>query len=162
VKIITGRQAEKSAFVMPTDDELAKLHATVARRYPQLASSAPGFKAAFTAIGFLGRYDRPETKHYPAWWIDHLESWCRAEDIPGDISLAAFVGAVLSHGDIPYAPLDRFPFDLSFGLAIGGAGRRATDAWRKVLVTGQLLPPTAPLRSVSENYPVPPVEVRAG
>jgi len=73
------------AFRTPTGDELRQLLAIVSRAYPQLGpgryeasgerqieENFSAFRAAFYAVGQLGRRDTPETKdaHGAMWWLD--------------------------------------------------------------------------------------------
>jgi hypothetical protein len=154
MRIITGADADLAdAFVMPTDGELDQLYRIVSDRHPNLALPVDAsdekvterrisFRNAFLALGSLGRLAEPERKnaHAMSWWVDICREWLECARIERDIDAASFTLAVAAHGDIPHTPLDRWPYDLSFGLQYGGAGRRAVDSWRKVLTNGKILP----------------------
>ena len=163
MRIITGRAAEHWRFQMPTDEQLRQLDEIVARAYPKLGlprdaigeeieQRAHTFKNAFLAVGYLGRRDAPETKnaHALSWWLGYIKDWLAESDVCGDVTQAAFVAACVAHGDVPFFPLDRYPYDISLGLMIGYAGRRATDAWRKVLESGQPPAPVKPYKMILE------------
>ena len=163
MKIITGRAAERWRFQMPTDEQLRQLDAIVVRAYPKLGlppdaigeeveQRARAFRNAFLAIGYLGRRDEPETKnaHSLAWWLGHIKDWLNESELPADLTQSSFVAACVAHGDVPFFPLDRYPYDTSLGLMIGYAGRRATDAWRKVLTSGQPPAPVKPVKMILE------------
>jgi hypothetical protein len=140
------------AFQMASDNELKQLQRIVLAKHPQLRPE-PGcedvyhaaFKRSFWALGQLGRREEPETKnaHSVMWWLEHCRELLDAANNYGDIELRPWVAALAAHGDVPYSRLDRFPYDLAFGLHYGGAGRAASDAWRHVIASGQLLAPTA-------------------
>ena len=49
------------------------------------------------------------------------------------MAVQPIVAAIVACRDISYAPLDRFPFDLGFGLVAYGGGRPSTDRWREVV-----------------------------
>ena len=176
-RIITGREAEgSSAFVMPSAAEMEKLYAIVIGKFPQLGPHVPrnkrwvedeklehfeAFVRAFRALGDFGRSDALDTQRAAVWWVDQASAQLRAEGLAGGISLTSFVAALLSHGDILHAPLATFPYNLAFGLRLGGVGRAAAgDAWKRVLATGATLAPTdvAPAR----RMPVPQPSVTFG
>ena len=164
MRIITGVQASTWRFKMPSDEQLRQLDDIVVRVYPKLGLArdaigeeielrARAFKNSFLAVAYLGRRDAPETKnaHSLAWWLGYVRDWLAESDVlNGDITQPAFVAAIVAHGDVPFFPLTRYPFDVSLGLMIGYAGRRATDAWRAVLESGQPPAPVKPYRSIVE------------
>ena len=136
-------------FVMPTTDELQRLHASVIARYPRLAPRSQhidedfdGFRRAFLRIGHLGR-DKLNDKYALLSWVDNAAIWLRDHHIiPTMLTPRDFMCAVLAHGDVEHAPLARYPFDCSaFGLRRDRTGRRATDGWKALLTTGHLREP---------------------
>jgi len=142
------------SFIMPSSDELRRLHEIVIARYSQLATRAQqpneafdGFCRAFRRMGHLGR-DKLNDKYALISWVDDATFWLRDHQIyPRTLTVRDFVCAVLAHGDVDYVPLDRFPFDCSaFGLRRDSSGRPATDAWRAVLKTRHLREPVPPPR----------------
>jgi hypothetical protein len=168
-RIITGREAEgSSAFVMPSAAEMEKLYAIVIGKFPQLGPHVPrnkrwvedeqrehfeAFVRAFRALGDFGRSDALDTQHAAVWWVDQADAQLRAEGRPGGMSLSAFVAALVSHGDIAFAPIDRFPYDLAFGLRHGGVGHRANAAWKRVLSTGATPTDVVPARRMPTPQP---------
>jgi hypothetical protein len=146
---ITHLPDRNPAFVMPSGDELQRLHAIVIARYPQLATQVQrtdealdGFRRAFLRIGHLGR-DKLNDQHALVSWIDDAALWLRDNQVyPNMVTVRDFVCAVLAHGDVDYIPLDRFPLDCSaFGLRRDSTGRPATDGWRALLATRRLRDP---------------------
>jgi hypothetical protein len=136
---------------VPTAKEFDQLSAIVLGRYPQFAPRADRegfdaqFRVAFQRLLHVGRRDdKLDEAHGLDFWTDDCRFWQQQHQV----ALGVFVGgtaltaAVVACGDILYAPLDRFPFDLGFGLVAYGGGRPTTDRWREVLVTGHLLEPT--------------------
>jgi hypothetical protein len=153
---ITHLPDRNASFVMPSGDELRRLHEIVVARYPQLASNLQqpgeafdGFCRAFLRVGHLGR-DKLNDKLALVTWIDDAALWLRDNQVyPNRVTVRDFVCAVLAHGDVDFVPLDRFPFDCSaFGLRRDSTGRPATDAWRAVLATRRLRDPVPPPRSI--------------
>jgi hypothetical protein len=125
----------------------------VLSRHPQLGPRAPSnsrwqdaeheehftaFVKAFRALGDFGRAEKPDFKHAAIFWVDRIEERLHADGISGGISLPPVTAAIVAHGDIPFAPLDRHPHDVSFGLRDGDVGTPASDGWRKILTTGKV------------------------
>jgi hypothetical protein len=165
VRVTTIPFARK--FTMPSDEELQRLFQMVIAAYPQLdtrwgheAEVFRSFKHAFLAINHLGRSDAPESKHAHSlpWWCGLVQENLASAGIDADIRIPTFATAVLASADIAHTISARFPHDTAYGLCYGGVGRPATDAWKRVLESGQLLPPVAP--PASKNFPPPPVEIR--
>ena len=69
----------------------------------------------------------------------------------GRVTLLPFVAAIVASG-IAFAPLTRLPFDLAFGLSVGGANF-PSDAWKATLTNGA--PKPTPLRNA------PPLTTRS-
>jgi hypothetical protein len=150
------------SFIMPSGDELRRLHEIVIARYPQLASRSQqteeafdGFCRAFRRIGHLGR-DKLTDKYALISWVDDATFWLRDHQIyPSTLTVRDFVCAVLAHGDVDFVPLDRFPFDCSaFGLRRDCTGRQAIDGWRAVLKSGHLREPVPLPRPTARRSPV--------
>jgi hypothetical protein len=153
---ITPMPDQNPSFVMPSGEELGRLHEIVIARYPQFTTHVQppgeafdGFRCAFPRIGHLGR-DKLNDKLALVTWIDDAALWLSDNQVyPNRVTVRDFVCAVLAHGDVDYIPLDRFPFDCSaFGLRRDSTGRPATDAWRAVLTTKRLRDPVPPPRSI--------------
>ncbi len=169
MQIIYGVAAEaKSTFVMADDGELRRLREMVVTSYPQFGSRVPttsethlAFRNAFVALGHIGRTSEIVTRDARSigWWAGHCEEFLQQSGYDNyDVGSAPFLMAVIAHGDIPHSPPARFPHDQFFGLTIG-TGIRATDKWRGVLETGEVLPPV-PLTRPTQNYPAPDFQVR--
>jgi hypothetical protein len=146
---VTRLPDRNPSFVMPSREELQQLYNVVIGHYPQLAprsqqteEALDGFWHAFLRIGHLGR-DKLNNKYMLSGWVDDAQFWLRDHNVyPSMLAAKDFVCAVLSHGDVDYVPLDRFPHDCSaFGLRRDRTGRPASDAWRSVLSTGRLRDP---------------------
>jgi hypothetical protein len=153
---ITHMPDQNPSFVMPSDDELRRLHEIVIACYPQLAThlqppgeAFDGFCSAFLRIGHLGR-DKLNDKLALVTWIDDAALWLRDNQVyPSRVTVRDFVCAVLAHGDIDHISVERFPFECSaFGLRRDSTGRPATDGWRGVLATRGLRDPVPPTRSI--------------
>ncbi len=139
-----------SKVEIPTAKEFDWLSEIVLRRYPQLAPRADRegfgsqFRVAMQRLLHVGRKDKLDTQHGLEFWTDDCRDWQQQHRVAQGVFVggAAIVAAIVACGDIPYAPLDRFPFDLGFGLVAYGGGRPSSDKWREVLTTGRLLEPT--------------------
>lgn len=156
-----------SSFIMPTDSQLEALAKIVGAKYPSMTdTNCQGFhgdvdsreqdwwkqfKAAFRAIGAFGRLDQPDRKKYLSYHISAIENHLRTIRSFENLRVGPFLCAVLSHGDIPYAGLEKIP---EIGLAGPNTGRPATDAWRKVL-NGSILPMGGPAPGRIEQTPSP-------
>jgi hypothetical protein len=158
-------------FVMPLEADLRRLLSIVGARFPNLRPKFSGprveadeieyfrqFGAAFRALGHMRRADALDRKHAATFWADSAEDLLRAQGASESVSVGPLTTALIAHGDIMFSDVARFPYDLEFGLCVGGAGRPARDAWRRVLATGQAPAPVAVAQS--RNYPTPPVDIR--
>ena len=154
-----------STFVMPSQDELKQLLAIVLAKFPRLAPDmsdrwannnevkfAKQFAAAFRAVGMMHRSEKPDKKRYVQYFIDHGDNLLRALGPHAEIG-PAFLPACLAHGDVPISDWRIDGQVLEFGLNIYRIGRPATDAWRKVLATGNTIALIAP--PLSRNYATP-------
>jgi hypothetical protein len=139
---------------MPTAVELLQLQERITRNYPFLTPKAHGrfademlseyameFRCAFFALGFIHRSEELDRKCYPA----RLDACGDLLRVKGggttSVPLQPFTAALIAHGDIPYMALDYFPHDLSFGLRLDSLGIVASNHWRHVLASGEILPP---------------------
>jgi hypothetical protein len=158
-----------STFVMPSSSELKQLCDIVLRKFPRLAPDmsdrwadnnevkfAKQFAAAFRAVGMMHRADKPDKKHYVSYFIDHGDDLLRALGPSAEIG-PAFLPACLAHGDVPISDWRLDGVVLEIGLNIFRIGRPATDAWRRVLSTGNTIALIAP--PSSRNYPTPNVRI---
>jgi hypothetical protein len=168
-KPIEGAQifypAPVSNFVMPSPTELKQLCDIVLRKFPKLAPDmtdkwadnnevkfAKQFAAAFRAVGQMHRTEKPDRKRYANYFVDHAEDLLRAQGASAEIG-QAFLPACLAHGDVPISDWRIDGVVLEIGLSIYRIGRPATDAWRRVLSTGNTIALIAP--PSSRNYPTP-------
>jgi hypothetical protein len=173
VRILTGAQVERSNFVMPTDVELRQLMHLVLTRFPILDGANArdwtprdalererSFKNAFWALAFFTRLENVERKrvHSTSFWCGEVDAFLNQSNVwDFECGQAPFTIAVIAHNDIPFAPLDRWPLEMSFGLQVGGGGRRASDAWKRVLKGEFRAPEVVQQTRESNFYPVPQV-----
>ncbi|WP_315731759.1 MULTISPECIES: hypothetical protein [unclassified Bradyrhizobium] len=130
-----------SSLVVPTDAELRKLIEVVYRARQDLDLRADRdfrhldhdreFRLAFLTVGAMGRIEGVDHGKAISYWADYArnilyEAGNHAE-MPGNILFAA----ALAHGDVDHAKN-------ALGLIWVETGRRAGDAWRGVLRTGQI------------------------
>ncbi|WP_316192420.1 MULTISPECIES: hypothetical protein [unclassified Bradyrhizobium] len=135
------RTPPASSLVLPTDAELRKLIEIVYRARPDLDLRAGRdhrhldhdreFRLAFLTVGAMGRTEGVDHGKAISYWADYArnilyEAGNHAE-VPGNILLSA----ALAHGDVDHAKN-------ALGLTWVETGRRAGDAWRGVLKTGQI------------------------
>lgn len=157
---------------LPNDAELNELLTVVEAVYPKLMCPRGGedaldsnlqqFRRALTYLCYARRSEDLATGHAAVFWVDQCREWCRRFGFRDalEMSLRPFVAAIIA-ADVPFAPLTRFPYDLAFGLSLGDV-RRPNDAWRGVLLTGQVPEPTKPRRVIPNyrqelNFPRPSV-----
>jgi hypothetical protein len=124
----------------PTDDEVTQLLDLVWRTYPvlkprdlrteRLDEYRAEFKNAVNYLSWARRTAAPDTRYATSYWTD---------GIPGGTTLGPFVAAAVVCG-VPYAPLDRCPYDLAFGLTLGTTDR-PSFAWRETLATKEVPKP---------------------
>ncbi|WP_316237684.1 hypothetical protein [Bradyrhizobium sp. SZCCHNR1015] len=148
-----------STLVVPSDAELRKLIDVVYRARPDLDLRADRdfkhldhdreFRLAFVTVGAMGRLDGVDHGKAIGYWADYArnllyEAGNHAE-IPNNILLAA----ALAHGDVNHARN-------ALGLTWVETGRRAVDAWRGVLKTGKILPPSP---EQSTSYRAAPITI---
>jgi hypothetical protein len=161
--------APVSNFIMPSSTELKQLLSIVLRKFPQLAPDmtdrwsqnneadfARKFAAAFKAIGQMHRTEKPDRKRYASYFVDHAEDLLRAQGASAEIG-PAFLPACLAHGDVPISDWRIDGVALELGLNIYRIGRPATDAWKRVLATGNTIALIAP--PSTRNYPTPGVRI---
>jgi hypothetical protein len=132
---------------LPNEQQFDRLLETVLQRFPVLrpredvADFNAQFRAAFKRLTHLGRREKVDTDRALTWWLDDCCEWCRRHQVNLPwINGAAFVAAVLAHGDIAYTSLDEWPH-VSLGLQFGGGGREPLGKWHTVLTSGQVLTP---------------------
>jgi hypothetical protein len=176
VRILTGVEAERSSFVMPSDGDLAKLMRAVLTKYCILDGSKRdgwtqrdeeererNFRNAFYALGYFTRLDCIEKKriHAASFWASEVEEWLHLSNIwnNADVGVTVFTIALIAHGDIAHSALDEWPKNMVFGLQVGGGGHRGTDRWRGVL-RGEFRAPEVLTRTrESDLYPQPNVRI---
>jgi hypothetical protein len=91
------------------------------------------------------RTDTPSHKYALSYWVSEANNWAHLHGYDGTVE-AGYLATVLAHSDIcftPGAPNHGFVWELGLSPY---QGRPATDRWRTVLETAQLLPPTPPPR----------------
>lgn len=177
VRVIRGAELDGRRFPMPASSELRQLLAIVVGRYPQLGPDAiyrdhghaherrrleyfEEFVSAFRFVGDMTRAESLDLKRAASWWVDEGEQWFRVRGEPRTLRLPAFTAAVIAHGDVLFASLLTFPYDVAFGLRTDGIGRPVSDRWRHVLATGQLRDPIETTASKTRYAPQPSVTLR--
>jgi hypothetical protein len=88
-----------------------------------------------------------------------MTDWLRARNaMTRDVTGASFVAAVMAAGDVLFVPHNgTLGHVWEFGLVLpdqGGGKPANADAWRRVLATGAILPPSAPARRMAPPSPV--------
>ena len=146
-----SRLLEAPVGATPTDDDLIKLALVVLRKYPHFepdenraAEFWNDYRRSFEALSRVMRADKPDPSKSVGWWIDEF-----CELLGGTVRTNAFLTAALAAGDISYVPGNQSNISWELGLKIGGVGRRPSDAWRKVIETGELLRPSPLARALS-------------
>jgi hypothetical protein len=156
VEILTETRA------LPTSAEMKKLFAAVKGRAPgklddKYDPDKPfrGFASAFRWLQNQGRLEQPNGKFALSYWQDACRVWLRQRNVvAGDVGGNEF--AVLAAGDVPYVRGDLSVGHVwELGLAeYHNRGRKASDAWRAVMATGNVLAPSHPARSAPASHPV--------
>ena len=148
----------KCEFTMPTREDLLRLADIIRAHYPKFVFPDVSFAGAFKAIGMMARTETLDKTHYPSFWVEHAESLLRGI---GDYSDPGpgFLAAVIAHNDVKFSDFQNDGTVLEFGLNAFGIGRKAGDAWRRVLA-GEVPRPITP--PASRNFPVPRFSVTAG
>jgi hypothetical protein len=147
-RLITVLPNFNSLFRMPTARELHQLHLIVSASYPKFGPanvSDDEFRIAFLIVGQLHR--SPQSKidkiHSISWWLDELTDWAKVHSIYQEISALALCGAVLAHGDVRCADIERWPVGFSTSLLVPYcSGIAATDKWSVPLSAGKLMTET--------------------
>ena len=160
-----------ASIEMPNNEEMAGLLRIALAAYPSRKPAgydSDGFVCvrflrefgkAFREVSAMERGEAPNPKWSISHWHNKASDACRLRGDCTEVDPAAFFYAVLASGDIPWqAPDPSLGAVLSYGL-IDWGGKRATDAWRTVLATGKIKPPTKPAVSNS-TYSHSGVEVR--
>jgi hypothetical protein len=137
----------RTPVALPADNDLLRLMTIVTKRFPQLKPKFDtrwaeqderdyfaSFRAAFFLLSFVVRGDAIDRKRDADYWMALGEQWLRAQQFnPCTLQLNSFVAAVVSQGDILFAPLDRFPFGLAFGLTGFTSSHCLPGRWREAL-----------------------------
>lgn len=157
------------ACALPNPDQLRELATIVLREFPKLAPAHRhgardweiedverrwhrGFEASFLALGAMRRIDQPDYAHYASHHLDHAQNWLRSYGICTDIGDALFPAA-LAFGDITWVDPRVDGQVLALGLSPYVGRPASAEAWRKVLATGELLPPSAPVLRMPARSP---------
>jgi hypothetical protein len=115
------------------------------------------FGSAFRWAANMRRIPQPDSKRALSYWCDGCRLWLRERNcVASDLDANALVLAILAQGDVGYTPADPgrgWVWELALHEHVG---RRADpDAWRTMLATGNVLPPSRPARPIE-----PPSRVR--
>jgi hypothetical protein len=142
---------ERVPLALPSESDLRKLLAIVTREFPQLKPKLDprwierdereyfaSFRSAFFWLNYVIRADAIDKKRDAEFWMALGEQWLRAQQFSHcTLQINTLTAAVVSLGDIPYAPLDQFPSGLRFGLTGFTAPQCLPGRWREVLRSGQ-------------------------
>jgi hypothetical protein len=170
----TRERAKWAGCAMPSDAELDRLLAIVSAAYPALAlekeqgrfdvamrDHRAEFKAAFYAVGRMGRLSEPDAGRYFSSVVDDANSILRAhriKEVEGDALLAA----AIAWGDCAWRGADSDMVQpLEVGIARLNQGSPARPVWRDILAgKANLVAPLPPrgMRATS-GYPTPVVKV---
>jgi hypothetical protein len=143
----------------PNLAELKKLFSIVRHRVPERkthdadqSNRDPAVSARRRGRNLRQSDTRRETLGKP-WWIEGMTDWLRARNaMTRDVDGASFVAATMASGDILFVPHDStmgYVWEFAIVPPGHGGGKPASDAWRTVLSTGNVLPPSAPARRVA-------------
>jgi hypothetical protein len=166
-QLLRAGVAPASPTDLPDDDQTDALLALIVKRWPVLspptgAVARAGYEEEFHgSLYFLAharRRETPDAGCFTSYWISGAERFLSERGWPSTITGKPFCAAAIA-SRVTYAPLTRFPFDLSWGLALGTA--RPSALWRETLRVGKLLEPV----KVKEPLPADraaPVTVRGG
>ncbi|WP_315792181.1 MULTISPECIES: hypothetical protein [unclassified Bradyrhizobium] len=150
VRIIPSLPSSPS-FVMPSPDQLIELSSLVYRLRPDFDLRQDRdqrhlrhdheFASAFRMLGALGRTEQVDHGKALTYWCDVVrEALCEYCGIIVEVPANILAAAALAHGDIQYARN-------GLGLRWFEVGRPAGDAWRSLLETGKVLPPSEQVTS---------------
>jgi hypothetical protein len=135
---------------MPTIEEFKKLLKIVSSAHPSLVPTfgigdqserqqfGNGFLGSFEIISGLKRtttLDKRDASH----WARNATLFLDARGDRVDVSVAAFMAAVVAAGDVPYSV---GKYRCHVGLTYDGGAPATADGWRRVLSSGQVRPAT--------------------
>jgi hypothetical protein len=102
-----------------------------------------GFCSCARWIANKGRTEQPNSRFALSFWMDQCKSWLRERNsMTNAVGANELILAVLAAGDVHYVAANAQVGTVwELGLAEHG-GPRASDAWRQVMETGNVLPPT--------------------
>jgi len=157
------------ACELPSEKQLRQLATVVIAQFPKSAPSYPlgapawrredierkwhkSFGASFMALAAMKRMPEPDRHHYASHFLDHAASWLRSHGISADIG-ETFFAACLAFGDVPWVDprVDGCVLELGLNVYVGKPA--SAEAWRRVLETGELLPPSPPLLKLAHRSP---------
>lgn len=106
------------------------------------------FSSSFRWVMNMPRTERPNGKVALSYWIDVCRTWLRVRNsVASDVDTNGLVLACFAAGDVRYTPANgSLGHTWEIGLIEFGGRPADMDAWRKVLETGAILPPSAPSR----------------
>jgi hypothetical protein len=106
------------------------------------------FSSAFRWVQNVGRAERPNGKVALSFWADTCRLWLRSRNSVGsDLDANALVLACLAAGDVAYTPANgALGHVWELGLIEFGGKPANMDAWRAVMSSGTILPPSPPAR----------------
>jgi hypothetical protein len=178
LEMVQHERAKWSGVEMPSAGELDRLLAIVTAAYPELKLAREQgrfdtslrdhryeFRAAFYAVGRLGRLAEPDAGRYFSSVVDDANSILRGRHIK-EVDGDAVMCAVLAWGDAQHRPADAaFGQMTEVAIAKIHQGTPARPVWRDLLAgKANLLAPLPPrnTHASSSSYPEPRVRIRYG
>ena len=110
------------------------------------------FKACFLAIGSMKVMEEPDRRHFIGFHCDNAHAWLKSFAIHTEITVEAFICAVLAHGSIAYTDGTISGQVWECGLS-PYVGSSVTDGWKHVFSTGQLRAPSGPALRLATRSP---------
>ena len=110
------------------------------------------FRACFVAIGGMKITEEPDRRHFVGFHCDNARAWLKSFAIHTEISVEAFIVAVLAHGSIAYTDgtIDGQVWECGLSPYVGSS---VTDGWKRVLESGRLRAPSAPALRIPQRSP---------
>lgn len=135
---------------LPDEQQAIGLLSLCCATYPVLAaregddsfSRLHQFQRALFFCAHARRVEEPQTGYHFTYWLAEARIFLEEHGYIGALTWAPLTAAVVCSG-ISFHPLDRAPFDLAFGLAIGEAVIPSTE-WISILESGVIPKPVEP------------------
>ncbi len=126
--------------IFPDFAQTDALYQLVVREYAKLVCPRSEFAAAMKWCCFVRRTPELDTSRSIGFWVDTCSAWLRLRNERTIQLYSALTAACIASG-IAFSKLDRWPFDMAFGIGLGDTSR-PNLRWADVLRAGKLPPPT--------------------